>query len=176
MVTRRTLLQQAGCAGLGLALAELPAFGLPPEWLLGQEDLVPFTDVPENFATVNPNNKRVSGLDLRQLSSYITPEQNYFVVAHYGVPQIDAATWRLDIRKPRDAEDRHGGRSPARDDAERDQDHAAGQGRDRLGCVAQIRAQGSCGHARQRSGEDEPRGAHVSRRSRGPAGPPAARG
>lgn len=98
MVTRRTLLQQAGFAGLGLALAELPAFGLPPEWLLGQDDLVPFTDVPENFATVNPNNQRVSGLDLRQLSSYITPEQNYFVVAHYGVPAIDAATWKLDIR------------------------------------------------------------------------------
>lgn len=98
MVTRRTLLQQAGFAGLGLALAELPAFGLPAEWMLGQEDVVPFTDVPESFATVNPNNKRVSGLDFRELKSYITPEQNYFVVAHYGVPQIDAATWSLDVR------------------------------------------------------------------------------
>ena len=98
MVTRRTMLQQAGFAGLGLALTELPAFGLPVEWLQGQEQVVPFTDVPENFVTVNAQTKRVAGLDFRQLSSYITPEQNYFVVAHYGVPQIDAATWKLDIR------------------------------------------------------------------------------
>jgi DMSO/TMAO reductase YedYZ molybdopterin-dependent catalytic subunit len=98
MVTRRTMLQQAGLAGLGLALTELPAFGLPAEWLQGQEQVVPFTDVPENFVTVNAQTKRVAGLDLRQLSSYVTPEQNYFVVAHYGVPQIDAATWKLDIR------------------------------------------------------------------------------
>jgi DMSO/TMAO reductase YedYZ molybdopterin-dependent catalytic subunit len=40
----------------------------------------------------------VAGLDLRALTSYLTPEQNYFVVAHYGVPTIDAATWKLDIR------------------------------------------------------------------------------
>jgi DMSO/TMAO reductase YedYZ molybdopterin-dependent catalytic subunit len=98
MVTRRTLLQQAGFAGIGLALTELPAFGLPAEWLQGQEQVVPFTDVPENFTTVNAQTKRVAGLDFRQLSSYITPEQNYFVVAHYGVPTVDASTWKLDVR------------------------------------------------------------------------------
>jgi DMSO/TMAO reductase YedYZ molybdopterin-dependent catalytic subunit len=96
MVTRRTMLQQAGLAGLGLALT--PEFGFPAEWLQGQEQVVPFTDVPENFVTVNAQTKRVAGLDLRQLSSYLTPEQNYFVVAHYGVPQIDAATWKLEVR------------------------------------------------------------------------------
>jgi DMSO/TMAO reductase YedYZ molybdopterin-dependent catalytic subunit len=98
MVTRRTLLRQAGMAGLGIAALDLPAFGFPGDWLQSQEQVVPFTDVPENFSTVNAQNKRVSGLDLRQLTSYLTPEQNYFVVAHYGVPQIDAATWKLDIR------------------------------------------------------------------------------
>jgi DMSO/TMAO reductase YedYZ molybdopterin-dependent catalytic subunit len=96
MVTRRTLLQQAGLAGLGLTFT--PALGFPAEWIQGQEQVVPFTDVPDNFVTVNAQTKRVAGLDLRQLSSYITPEQNYFVVAHYGVPQIDASTWKLDIR------------------------------------------------------------------------------
>jgi DMSO/TMAO reductase YedYZ molybdopterin-dependent catalytic subunit len=96
MVTRRTMLQQAGAAGLGLALT--PSVGFPAAWLRAQEQVVPFTDVPENFVTVNAQNKRVAGLDLRQLSSYITPESNYFVVAHYGVPQIDATTWKLNIR------------------------------------------------------------------------------
>jgi DMSO/TMAO reductase YedYZ molybdopterin-dependent catalytic subunit len=98
MVTRRTWLQQAGWAGIGLALTDLPASAFPGSWLQGEEPVVPFTDVPENFTTVNPQNKRVSGLDLRQLSSYITPEQNYFVVAHYGVPQIDATTWKLEVK------------------------------------------------------------------------------
>ena len=96
MITRRTMLQQAGLAGLGVALT--PEFGFPSEWIQGQEQVVPFTDVPENFVTVNAQTKRVAGQDLRQLTSYITPEQNYFVVAHYGVPNIDAATWKLDIR------------------------------------------------------------------------------
>lgn len=98
MMTRRTLLQQAGFAGLGLAMAELPVLGMPAEWIQGQEPVVPFTDVPENFVTVNPTTKRVAGMDLRELTSYLTPEQNYFVVAHYGVPKIDAATWKLDIK------------------------------------------------------------------------------
>jgi DMSO/TMAO reductase YedYZ molybdopterin-dependent catalytic subunit len=98
MITRRTLLQQTGLAGLGVALAELSASGFPAEWLQGQDVVVPFTDVPENFTTVNAQNKRVSGMDLRELSSYVTPEQNYFVVAHYGVPTVDATTWKLDVR------------------------------------------------------------------------------
>jgi DMSO/TMAO reductase YedYZ molybdopterin-dependent catalytic subunit len=98
MITRRTMLQQAGYAGLGLAMAELPSSAFPAEWLQGQEQVVPFTDVPENFTTMNAQTKRVAGLDLRELSAYITPEQNYFVVAHYGVPTVDAATWKLDVR------------------------------------------------------------------------------
>lgn len=98
MVTRRSVLQQVGVLGAGLTLSELSGFGFPAAWLHAQEQVVPFTDVPETFTTVNPQNKRVSGLDLRELSSYITPERNYFVVAHYGVPQVDAATWKLEIK------------------------------------------------------------------------------
>ena len=98
MVTRRTMLQQAGLVGVGLAASQFSALAFPNDWLQGQEQIVPFTDVPENFATVNAQTKRVAGLDLRELRSYITPEQNYFVVAHYGVPQIDVATWRLDVK------------------------------------------------------------------------------
>ena len=98
MITRRSMLQRTGLAGLAIAASELPVLGFPAEWLQAQEAVVPFTDVPDNFVTVNPTTKRVAGLDLRQLTSYITPEQHYFVVAHYGVPQLDAAAWRLDVR------------------------------------------------------------------------------
>jgi DMSO/TMAO reductase YedYZ molybdopterin-dependent catalytic subunit len=96
MVSRRTLLRQAGLAGLGLAVTDIPASAL--EWLQAQEEVVPFTDVPADFATKNEKTGRVAGQDLRRLSSYITPESDYFVVAHYGVPKIDVATWKLDIR------------------------------------------------------------------------------
>ena len=98
MITRRTMLHRTGLAGLGVALTELPAFGFPAAWVHAQEQMVPFTDVPENFVTVNATTKRVAGLDLRKLDTYVTPESNYFVVAHYGVPKIDEATWTLDIR------------------------------------------------------------------------------
>ena len=98
MISRRTMLHTTGLAGLGLAFTELPALGFPTEWSQAQDQVVPFTDVPDNFVTVNATTKRVAGLDLRELKSYLTPEQNYFVVAHYGVPQVDATTWKLDIR------------------------------------------------------------------------------
>jgi DMSO/TMAO reductase YedYZ molybdopterin-dependent catalytic subunit len=98
MVTRRSVLQQAGFAGLGLAMSDLSAFGFPNAWLQDQEVVVPFTDVPADFTTRNAQNGRVSGLDLRQLSSFITPEENYFVVAHYGVPKVDPATYKLEIK------------------------------------------------------------------------------
>jgi DMSO/TMAO reductase YedYZ molybdopterin-dependent catalytic subunit len=76
----------------------LSAYGFPSPWLQNDDELIAFTDVPADFTTVNKQNGRVSGLDLRQLSSFLTPENNYFVVAHYGVAKIDALTWRLDIR------------------------------------------------------------------------------
>ena len=98
MISRRTMLQHTSLATLGLATSELPGLAFPAEWLPAQEDVVPFTDVPADFATLNATTKRVAGLDLRELTSYTTPESNYFVVAHYGVPTIDAATWKLDIR------------------------------------------------------------------------------
>jgi DMSO/TMAO reductase YedYZ molybdopterin-dependent catalytic subunit len=97
MISRRTVIQQASLATLGLAVFERPGFAFPGEWH-AQDEIVPFTDVPADFVTVNPTNKRVSGLDLRELSSYTTAERNYFVVAHYGVPAIDVATWKVDIR------------------------------------------------------------------------------
>jgi DMSO/TMAO reductase YedYZ molybdopterin-dependent catalytic subunit len=97
MITRRRMLHQSGLAGLGFALAD-GSLGMPRAWAALQDEVVPFTDVPAEFTTVNPTNKRVTGLDLRQLTSYLTPERNYFVIAHYGVPQLDAAAWRLDIR------------------------------------------------------------------------------
>jgi DMSO/TMAO reductase YedYZ molybdopterin-dependent catalytic subunit len=98
MVTRRALIRQAGLAGAGLALTDLSAYGFPTTWAQSEDEVIAFTDIPADFTTKNAQTGRVAGLDLRELSSFLTPETNYFVVAHYGVPKIDVATWKLDIR------------------------------------------------------------------------------
>lgn len=97
MISRRSLLHQAGLASLGVALTDVRAFGFPASWLQSQETVVPFTDVPADFATTRPADGRVLGMDLRELTTYLTPERQYFVVAHYPVPKVDAATWKLQI-------------------------------------------------------------------------------
>ena len=38
-----------------------------------------------------------AGIDLRELTSWKTPPNDIFVVTHYNVPIIDAASWRLQI-------------------------------------------------------------------------------
>jgi DMSO/TMAO reductase YedYZ molybdopterin-dependent catalytic subunit len=101
MITRRSLLAQSGLASLAVALSDSAGLALPVEWLQvhkAGEQVVPFTDVPADFVTRIVATGRVSGQDLRQLDSYLTSEQEYFVVAHYGVPKIDLSTWKLELR------------------------------------------------------------------------------
>jgi len=89
--SRRTILKG------GLAAAGLAAFGIP-EWavpaLAEGETLVPFTDIPANFAT-NPSDV-VRVLDIRKLGA-ITPKDEFFTTQHYGHPAIDLAAFRLKI-------------------------------------------------------------------------------
>jgi DMSO/TMAO reductase YedYZ molybdopterin-dependent catalytic subunit len=91
MTTRRDVLKG------GLVAAGLAAFGIP-EWavpaLAEGETLVPFTDIPANFAT-NPSDV-VRVLDIRKLGA-ITPKDEFFTTQHYGHPVIDLATFRLKI-------------------------------------------------------------------------------
>lgn len=103
--TRRSVLKQAGLAGLGLSLAPRP-WSSPAAWLeesalaafMGAqegEDVIPFADIPENF---NPRRDgRLVRLDLRELKSWITPTDELFTVQHYGIPAIDPAQWKLEI-------------------------------------------------------------------------------
>ena len=92
VTSRRTLLKT------GLAAASLAAFGIP-DWavpvLAEGETLVPFTDIPANFAT-NPSDV-VRVLDIRKIDNAPTPKDQFFTTQHYGHPAIDAATFRLKI-------------------------------------------------------------------------------
>jgi DMSO/TMAO reductase YedYZ molybdopterin-dependent catalytic subunit len=91
MTTRRDVLKS------GLTVAGLAALGIP-EWavpaLAAGETLVPFTDIPANFAT-NPS-EVVRVLDIRQLEA-VTPKDQFFTTQHYGHPDVDPAAFRLKV-------------------------------------------------------------------------------
>jgi DMSO/TMAO reductase YedYZ molybdopterin-dependent catalytic subunit len=92
MTTRRDVLKGS------LAAAGLAAFGIP-EWavpaLAQGETVVPFTDIPANFAT-NPSDV-VRVLDIRKIDNGPTPKDQFFTTQHYGHPVIDPAAFKLKI-------------------------------------------------------------------------------
>lgn len=96
--SRRTVLKQAGLAGVALTVSAFPAWSWPLSWAAGddQEEVVPFTDIPENFTT--RAGERVVRLDLRELRSWVTPNDAFFAVQHYNLPTIDPAAFRLEVR------------------------------------------------------------------------------
>jgi DMSO/TMAO reductase YedYZ molybdopterin-dependent catalytic subunit len=91
VTSRRTILK-GGLVAAGLAAVGIPEWALPV--LAAGETLVPFTDIPANFAT-NPS-EVVRVLDIRQLEA-VTPKDQFFTTQHYGHPAIDPATFRLKI-------------------------------------------------------------------------------
>lgn len=78
----------AGAAAIGLWDQCLPA-------LAQDEQIIPWTDIPANF---NPNPQRGGrSLDTRALqkSTFITPTEEFYLVQHYGQPQVDPATYKI---------------------------------------------------------------------------------
>ena len=94
-MTRREIL------GAGLAAASLLAISVP-EWALPAlaqgETLVSFTDIPVDFNPGDPNSP-VRIYDIRNISieNPLTPRDEFFSIAHYGLPEIEASTFRLQV-------------------------------------------------------------------------------
>jgi DMSO/TMAO reductase YedYZ molybdopterin-dependent catalytic subunit len=99
-LTRREALHQVILAGAGLALA--PELAWPAAWQLdASRALVPFEDIPENFATKRTGDFKLPGqdalgIDLRE-ATWKTPVNNTFIVSHYNTPVVEAATWQLTV-------------------------------------------------------------------------------
>lgn len=55
-----------------------------------QDAVVPWTNAPAAGGRANT-------LDWQALSSWVTPTTDLFSVGHYGTPEVDAATWRLEV-------------------------------------------------------------------------------
>lgn len=101
-LTRREVLRHMGFAAVGLAVTPLPGF--PSGWFLQEETPVPFTDVPANFTgrrggTETFPGQNLTAQDLRNLTpaKWTTPNEEYFVVAHYPIPEVNAATYSFRI-------------------------------------------------------------------------------
>jgi DMSO/TMAO reductase YedYZ molybdopterin-dependent catalytic subunit len=93
---RRNLLK--GALGTGVLATGFAAF---PGWLMPAlaqgEELVPFTDVP---ATFNPRPKTDGAnyfQDTRNISSFYSPNDQFYVVQHYGQPELDVSSYRLKV-------------------------------------------------------------------------------
>ena len=93
-LTRREVLSQLGIVTVGLAVT--PVRGWPAPWF-SQEAIVPFTDVPEGFDGLRAGGGLRVAQDLRNLTSWTTPVEDFFKVAHYGYPEVDAETYRLGL-------------------------------------------------------------------------------
>jgi DMSO/TMAO reductase YedYZ molybdopterin-dependent catalytic subunit len=94
-VSRRTLLKGGGAALAGMTVLRVAgpaqAFpGHPDEVLIPWDD--PPAPVPEPAQGLIPRQ-----LDWEQLDSWLTPNDEFFIVQHYGQPVLNAQDWRLDI-------------------------------------------------------------------------------
>src|SRR5215203_2066122 len=89
--TRRDVLK-SGIAAAGLALFGLPEWELPA--LAQGEVVLPFTDFPAMFPAPTVDRRQ---LDVRTISSPLTPRDQFFTTQHYGHPVVDAATFRLNV-------------------------------------------------------------------------------
>ncbi len=90
--TRRDILKGS------LKMAGLGALGIP-DWavpaLAQGETLMEFTDLPDEIKLIRSPERRI--IDVRHIDGFFTPIDQFFTTQHYGHPEIDAATYRLQV-------------------------------------------------------------------------------
>jgi DMSO/TMAO reductase YedYZ molybdopterin-dependent catalytic subunit len=84
-----------------LAIGGMAATATMPFWshlALGQnEELVPFTDVPEGFMAPPVAPGAIHFLDTRKLDSFYTPNEDFYIVQHYNQPVISNEQYHLRV-------------------------------------------------------------------------------
>lgn len=84
---RRDFLRNSGLTLTGFLLSPLAIHAFPK---IEGETLIPFLDHPKS------SSNRVL-LDWSEFDSFITPNDKFFNVSHYGKPQVDLENWKLEI-------------------------------------------------------------------------------
>ena len=88
-ISRRDAIKRGGAVAAGAAL--FPSDVAARLAILApQEAVIPWTNAPAAGGRANT-------LDWQALTSWVTPTQDLFSVGHYGTPEVDAATWRLEL-------------------------------------------------------------------------------
>jgi DMSO/TMAO reductase YedYZ molybdopterin-dependent catalytic subunit len=92
--TRRRSLQATGLFGMA-------ALGGMPFWsrlaMGADEELVPFTDMPEGFVAPPVAPGAIHYLDTRGISTFYTPNDDFYIIQHYNQPEVAEADFRLKI-------------------------------------------------------------------------------
>lgn len=91
--TSRRKVLKGGMMAAGAAVA--PSFILPA--LAQGERLVPFTDVPESFQIPPQQPNSTYWQDTREISEFVTDNEDFYLVQHYGQPEVDNDAWRLRV-------------------------------------------------------------------------------
>jgi DMSO/TMAO reductase YedYZ molybdopterin-dependent catalytic subunit len=92
-ITRRTLMQTGGAALASLSVLRLagPAHAFVSQ---SEGEVIPWLDQPEE----NPVPEViVKQLDWEKLDSWITPNDQFFVIKHFNQPDLNEQDWRLEI-------------------------------------------------------------------------------
>jgi DMSO/TMAO reductase YedYZ molybdopterin-dependent catalytic subunit len=83
----------------GLALGGLAATAGMPFWsrlaMAEGEELVPFTDMPADYTVPPAAPGAIHFLDTRHIDSFYTANDDFYVVQHYGQPEISMEDYRL---------------------------------------------------------------------------------
>src|SRR5687768_8299930 len=93
-VSRRALLKGAGATLAGLTVVQVagPVAAFPGE--PGEDEVVPWLDVlPPNPVP----DVIVRQLNWEALDSRLTPPDQFFVINHYGQPDVDVAAYALEV-------------------------------------------------------------------------------
>src|SRR5215207_11486506 len=91
-MSRRSLLKGGGAAVAGLSVMQVagPAHAFPGGH---GEEVIPWSDQPDPV----PPPLELPQLVWEELDSFLTPADKFFVVSHYGNPDVPAAGWSLSI-------------------------------------------------------------------------------
>ena len=95
-ITRREAIKKTVNTSVAAGtLASMPQWILPA--LAQGEELVLFTDMPEDYSRPPARPGAPHWLDTRMISDFYTDNQDFYVVQHYGQPEIDLSDYTLKV-------------------------------------------------------------------------------
>tara|TARA_B110000858_G_scaffold157616_1_gene180452 strand:- start:35338 stop:36513 length:1176 start_codon:yes stop_codon:yes gene_type:complete len=94
--SRRDILKGAlGTGALAVGVASVPDLIFPA--LAQGEKLVPFTDVPDTFNVRPVQANKTHFLDTREITTHFTDNDDFYLVQHYGQPEINNDSYKLKV-------------------------------------------------------------------------------